>query len=92
MVDVVRDDGSTTSDLFPHEFGRDLSRDACAEVIPRVLYVVEIVRIRTRKILPDRDIFHLGRHNALSSVVQLGHIATGFGSTWCAHVGKSQRI
>jgi hypothetical protein len=77
VVDVVGNDGAAAGDLVADEFGSDVVGDRGAEI----LAVANLCRDGiAAQVFADRDIFHLGRDDALAGIMHLRHVGAGFGA------------
>ena len=93
MIDVVRDDGASTSDFIADEFRRDQFRQRCAKGFARML-AQQVLFADAFEILvfTDRDVFHLRGDDALARVMHLRDVPAGLGPARLRHVREAHVI
>ena len=95
VIDITGNNGATTRDLITHKLRRDLFRQIGSKGLALMLdQELLIGRVLAQFIethgLADRDVFHLGRNNALARIVHLGHVGAVFCLSRFANVLKAQ--
>ena len=79
MIDVCRDDGASGSHFLTDKFRCDVVRNPGSECFS-LFFLVFFPYLVCQLILPDGDVFHFRRNDALAGVVHLGDLATFLGN------------
>ena len=93
VVDVGRNNRTARGHFITHEFRRDVFRQACTKVHPRMLVAKHFTaNALAAHVFTDGDELHLRGHYSLAGVVQLGDSLTRFGALWRQQAGETQLV